>query len=357
METLTMPVHNLFMELHSMTENMEASRRIGFQNGFFRSRKKRGIVSQYFVFPRAFDSRSVYVGKDSEVLRGVIERFHDGKKEANEFKTETGRISKMLMASGVNHLDSNSFRVIDSFADGGIFRLGGVLIGTNAFNILGNTLGVRWEQNTIQTQDVDFAKNSVKFASLKTTNTIEKFSVPDRIKVLEMGLTPVLSLDFRTPSTSYSNRKGFKVDFLVPLIGRRTETPCFIHDFNFCAKPIQFLDYLIEKTCETTVVSAVGSIKVTVPHPARFAFHKLIVAVNRPVTEESKAVKDIHQAWQLFEVLMERRPDDLQDAFEALTDSTKQRGLGWLKHVRGGLRRMDSQKKEFSKLIREQFSL
>ena len=337
-----------------MTENREAAREIGFQNGFFRFKQKRGVASCYFTFPRALDSQCVYVGQDSTEMRGLVERFHQGKQEAAEYNAEIRRVAKMLTGAGINHLDIESFRVIDSFAQGGLFRLGGVLVGTHAFNIIGNTLGLQWVHQTSHTQDVDFAKGSVKFASNRTTETREKFSVPDRLNMLEMGLTPVPALDLRMPSTSYSNKKGFRVDFRVPLVGKKVR-PYLIRDFNVGAQLVRFLDFLIEETFETTAISTIGSIKVTVPHPARFAFHKLIVAAERSITEEPKAVKDIHQAWQLFEVLMERRPDDLHEAFTALTDPLKERGLGWLKRVQKGLMRMDYQKQEVAERLRKQF--
>lgn len=355
MEMLSLPVHNLFMELHAMTSNREAFRSIGFQNGFFSPIKKRGIASHYFILPRALDSKRVYAGKDSHEMRQLIQAFHEGKDESEAFRVEIRKISKMLKASDVMCLDRDTFRVIDSFNDGGLFRLGGVLIGTHAFTVIGNNLGKKWQNPALRTQDVDFAKGSVKFASSQTTETQEKLSIPDRINMLKMGLTPVPALNWNGHSTSFSNKRGFRVDFLVPLVGKPKDSTVFIKDFNVAATPMRFLDYLIEETFETTAVSSSGSVTVTVPHPERFAFHKLIVAANRPKHEAPKVRKDIHQAWQLFEILLEREPDDLYEAREALTDSTKERGEGWLKHVRKGLRYMDHQNKAMADQLRKSF--
>ena len=173
--------------------------------------------------------------------------------------------------------------------------------------------------------------------------------------MLKMGLAPVPALNWKEDATSFSNKKGFKVDFLVPLMGNDKNGTVFLKDFNVAALPIRFLDYLIEKTFETTAVSSAGSVKVTVPYPERFVFHKLIVAGNRPKHEMPKARKDIHQAWQLFEILLERYPDDLHEAREALTDATKQRGAGWLNHVRKGLRLMNQQNQTVANRIRKAF--
>lgn len=53
------------------------------------------------------------------------------------------------------------------------------------------------------------------------------------------------------------------------------------------------------------------------PTPARYALHKLVVAQRRPATQQTKALKDIDQAVQLVEVLLEFRPGDLTLAWEA----------------------------------------
>jgi len=70
----------------------------------------------------------------------------------------------------------------------------------------------------------------------------------------------------------------------------------------------------------------------TVPQPARFALHKLIVATRRSATEESKRQKkDVWQASSLIEVLLEERPHGLRAAWNALPWQTQARdGMRWL---------------------------
>ena len=57
---------------------------------------------------------------------------------------------------------------------------------------------------------------------------------------------------------------------------------------------------------------------VNVPAPARFALHKLLVAQLRPASFAAKAEKDILQAAQVLEVLVEDRPGDIALAWTAL---------------------------------------
>jgi hypothetical protein len=77
------------------------------------------------------------------------------------------------------------------------------------------------------------------------------------------------------------------------------------------------MDFLIEKTTRAAVVGGSG-ILVNVPLPGRYALHKLWVAKNRPVSEHTKARKDIAQAQQVIDVLLEDRNEDLESAVTAM---------------------------------------
>jgi hypothetical protein len=57
-----------------------------------------------------------------------------------------------------------------------------------------------------------------------------------------------------------------------------------------------------------------GAVLVTVPAPARYALHKLLVSQTRSAVQQTKAGKDLQQAALLLEVLAEDRPDDLAAA-------------------------------------------
>ena len=77
------------------------------------------------------------------------------------------------------------------------------------------------------------------------------------------------------------------------------------------------MDYLIERTAKAAVLGG-GGILVNVPLPARYALHKLWVAKNRPVSEQTKARKDRSQARQVVEVLLADRPGDIEEAVDAM---------------------------------------
>ena len=62
------------------------------------------------------------------------------------------------------------------YSDGGVFRLDGVLVGTHAFLVLGNILGVPWDGGSIRTQDIDIA------LAPSQNNNLTKNRPPDKKK-------------------------------------------------------------------------------------------------------------------------------------------------------------------------------
>jgi hypothetical protein len=96
---------------------------------------------------------------------------------------------------------------------------------------------------------------------------------------------------------------------------------------------MKFLDFVTELPVTAAVVNG-GGVSVSVPDPARFAVHKLIVAGERPAAMHTKREKDLWQAAQLFEVLVEERQGDLRLAWDALTE----RGGGWVRRAEAGLK-------------------
>ena len=74
-----------------------------------------------------------------------------------------------------------------------------------------------------------------------------------------------------------------------------------------------------------------------VPHPARYAFHKLLVLAERKGTFQTKANKDLLQAGMLLTVLKERRQSEVKDIWGDLLS----RGRGWTTRAKRGLAALD----------------
>jgi hypothetical protein len=220
-------------------------------------------------------------------------------------------------------------RVLKALADSGLFHLDGVLLGTQAFIVLGNLLGFHWEKAALRTQDIDLGGRTSMSVGLFDIQA----DVPNALEGLQMGFIPVPSMDPKDPATSFKVRgHPLRVELLTPEKKSGQSRPVYIRRFQAAAQPLRFLDYLILNPVKGAVVNG-GGILVNVPQPARFALHKLIISGERVVTAHSKVQKDLFQAAQLLTVLLEERPGDLQLAWEAI----KQQGPGWVRRVRKAL--------------------
>jgi hypothetical protein len=201
-----------------------------------------------------------------------------------------------------------------------------VLVGTHAFLVLGNLLGVRWESAGLRTEDVDIASERTLAIAVPAIRA----DVPKILESLEMGFLPVPGLSPRAPSTSFKVRgRALRVDLLTPQVrGKRGPVP--IPRLGAAAEPLPYLEFVLEETQPAAVVGGAG-VLVNVPSAARFALHKLLVARARPATMQTKAGKDLHQAAQVIAALGEDRPGDLRRAWRALVKR------GWTKAIRPGL--------------------
>ncbi len=224
-------------------------------------------------------------------------------------------------------------KVLSLLADSGVFRMGGILVGTQAFAAYGNMLGVRFEKQSLRTQDVDVAQD--RAIGIALSQEASPVNVEQSLVQSGMGFLPVPALDPRLPSTSFKIRgRDLRVDFLTPMIGAESSKPVFLPALGVSAHPLRFLHYLIKDPTQAVLVGGPG-ILVNVPDPARFAFHKLWISGKRPVSEQTKALKDLRQGGDLLEVLLEDRPDDLPPAWDDLAHNpsvvkTVRRAIGRL---------------------------
>ncbi|MGV8082320.1 MAG: GSU2403 family nucleotidyltransferase fold protein [Coriobacteriia bacterium] len=317
-------VQTIYAELLEQLAAREASRAIGSTPGSFVTKKVKG--QEYYYFQHLGPGgakRQTYLGRRDATLDALAERFAAGREGIAADEESIERLAALLRAGGALLTDSVSARVLRALADIGVFHAGGVLVGTHAFVALGNVLGVRWA-SMLRTQDIDravSAKLDVAIAGLDA-------DLPSALESLEMGFLPVPGLDPVSPTTSFKVRgQSLRVDILTPTQSMQSH-PVRVPRFATAAQPLRFLDYLIEMPVRSAIING-GAVAVSVPDPARFALHKLIVAGERPAAMNAKREKDLSQAAQLLEVLSEDRPGDLAMAWEALAA----RGKSWGERV------------------------
>lgn len=78
------------------------------------------------------------------------------------------------------------------------------------------------------------------------------------------------------------------VEFLVPERGRGFDRPYPLPQLGLNAQALRFLEFLSAHTIKTTV----GSLRLTLPHPAAFALHKLLVLSRRASTDKQQRDRD-----------------------------------------------------------------
>lgn len=330
MERLSLQVQTAYAELLEQLVAAEAQRAIGYSQGAFVLKTVKGQA--YYYYQHALPGRIVqtYVGRRTPALDRVVARFKAGRDLAADERQRTTRLVALLRSGGAMAIDGPSRRVLEALADAAVFRLGGVLVGTQAFIALGNLLGVRWSGAGMRTEDIDIAGEPTLAVAVPALAA----DVPKVLDSLEMGFFPVPGLSPHHPSTSFKVRgRALRVDLLTPKRGGRT-APVPLPRFHTAAQPLPHLDYLIEEPHQAALVAGSG-ILVNVPAPARFAMHKLAVARSRAAAQQTKSSKDLDQAAQLVAVLAEERPGDLAAAWEALARRT-----ALARAVRAGMARL-----------------
>lgn len=321
MERIGSETVTLYADLRERLEMFEAMRNIASLSGEFTTKTVKGCVYHYFQATFSSGRTQIYIGRDSEEIRSLIEARKNGATDANSDEKMFQRLGSQVIAGGVTPLMPDMARIIRRMSDGSVFRLGGVIVGTVAYQILGAHLGVIWDGGSRMTQDVDLASDTRIAIAVPDLQA----DVPGIIESLQMGFFPVPRLSHTEPSTSYAIRgKTLRIDLLTPSRGGVT-APVFIRRLNAAATPLKYLDYLIEEPISAVMISGTPCL-VKVPQPARYALHKLIISQERYATAADKKRKDVLQAASMLELLREDHPGDIELAREAII----KRGTSWV---------------------------
>lgn len=329
---------SLYAELLERLLAESARRGVGKAPGMFTMKTVKGESYVYFQYSEPGGKvRQLYLGRAGPALERLAARFKQEKPEFEKERAGLERLCAQARAGGGWSMGVRAARVLKAFADAGVFEAGAVLVGTHAFGVIGNLLGMRLTGASLRTDDLDLAAVSLLAASGSTADA------EGALERLQMGFLPVPGLDSRHASTSFKVRgESLRVDFLTP---GKAGGPVAMPQLKTSAQPLPFMDYLIENPEKAAVLDA-GGFLVSVPSPARFALHKVLIAPERPVSQESKAGKDLAQAAQLLEALAEARPGDLRLAHDAL------RARGWLAHLARGAKRLAAANPEAAAALR-----
>lgn len=289
---------------------------------------KRYWYDQYRLGTEVVDR---YVGEDTPELRARLARHDEIARDLKANEQQRARLMRVLRAESYLMSDARTGQAVSAMARAGVFRLGGTLVGTQAFRLYEGELGVRisLDQSAV-TDDIDIA--SFERLSIVLDDSVEP-SLGDVFSRLKFEPLPSLS-----PGKVWRWRQTDRttlVEFLTPSFGEEEEIRP-LPALGVSAQSLHFLNFLIAEPLQVPLLYRSG-VLVQIPRPERFAIHKLIVADRRREgPDELKARKDRAQAAFLVEVLSEERPEDLAEAYAGALAA----GPAWRSRLSATLERM-----------------
>jgi hypothetical protein len=194
-------------------------------------------------------------------------------------------------------------------------------------------LGVRWHDGAT-TLDVDFAHAGRNISVALPANL--KIDVHGALESLEMGLLPILQFN-GAAGAQYRNPKDqeLRLDFVTAK--GRGEKPVMMKELNLAFQPLKFMEFSLEQPTQGCLFSSLGACIVNLPAPERFAVHKLIVSGERPMSERTKATKDLLQAAALAGYFL---ANGMPEVFNAAWRDAIARGKGWRARAEQGRKAM-----------------
>lgn len=334
---LTSSAQSAYAQLVDAALLSEHMRSVADLSGSFASKTVKGYKYWYYQYSEPSGKlKQIFVGPDNDAINALIAR-----KGEPAISQELGPLAGSAVALGCADVLPKHLRVIRRLAEYGFFGAGGVLIGTHAFLAYGNMLGVRWGDAS-RTQDVDFA-HAGKNLALALPSNIE-VRTHDAIESLKMGLLPISGLSGKSGATYLAPRDpAFRLDFLTTL-HREGEAPYEHPQLHVTLQPLKFMEFSLEQIQQAVLFNAEGAVVVNVPHPARYALHKLLVYGEREGTFAAKAGKDLMQAASLLTLFKERRAWEIEEAWTDLIN----RGPGWLSRIKRGMNALNQSHPELT---------
>jgi hypothetical protein len=317
----TMASQTAFANLDSASRQAHLTRDGSWLDGGFTTKKIGGGNYTYYQYKQAGKVHQIYLGGDSRALDELKLLMAKPCLSKEHLKN----LGTSAVELGASLLKNTEFDVISGLANHRFFEAGGVLVGTSAFLAFQNMLGVTWHLAN-RTEDIDFAHAGRKLSLAFPDAVVSDTSTA--IESLKMGFIPNKS----GTTFTHPDEPDFQLDFLTAKV-KDGDDPIRFPQLNITLQPLKFMEFSMEDTSQTTLISKKGVVVVNVPNPGRFALHKLLISSERRGNGKVKAYKDLEQAACLIDYLVKEDPHTLSKAWDAI----KQNGPGWLKRCNEGL--------------------
>jgi len=275
---------------------------------------------QRFAYRYRYDAAgkriTEYLGALSD--EATASKLEQAREEIKDQAT-IAQYSQQLRKIGFYSADNSTLVTVASLFNAGIFGGGGVLIGTHAFGVILNELGVSASPFPM-TEDVDVARaGRIEVAALPEGGLL------NLLKQTGLPFHEVPTLKRGAPSTSYKVRgRKLRVDLLVP-----TRTAPYkavpLPELGAHAMGLPYLEYLLKATIQSVLIGRDRIVPITVPHPGWFCLHKLALFSLRTGADNPKREKDVFQAAVLAAALTREQDFLLNEAIVGMDKTLRAR--------------------------------
>lgn len=254
-----------------------------------------------FVYRYRYDANgkrvTEYLGAASDDATAA--KLVQARQEIDEQATIADYCQK-LRRIGFYSADNSTLVTVASLFNAGVFGGGAMLVGTHAYGVILNELGVSASPMAM-TEDVDVARAGRIELAAPTDDGL-------------LGLLQQTGLPFHEvptlkrggPSTSFKVRgRKLKVDLLMPARGKPYEAIA-VAELNAHAMGLPYLEYLLKDTVTSVLIGRDRMVPVTVPHAGWFCLHKLALYALRTGADNPKREKDVMQAAVLAQALAQK---------------------------------------------------
>lgn len=326
MEALDLALRTLFMEYQEAVLQRHA-----LENSLkLHSLVKKKIKGKIYWYKQTYDAdgriKQAYYAPSTPALEKEI------KKGREAIQAKRGLLSKLrkmevkrthvLKKGGLPALETPISQILDPLSKQEVVYHHGVLVGSLAFSGYVGLLGFLFDGQSLKTQDIDIVRDSTLLPQ-----GIEPIQIASIFPNRGNLFSEIPSLNPKGLPSSFVHASGVRIDFLTPLRGAQRKSYASPGILQVGAEPLRFLDFLIADRLDTVLLGHKGGIPVTLPHPARFAVHKMIVSSRRDLAFGSKKQKDLLQASQLILACQEACPNELKQCLR----EAMQRGKKWKK--------------------------
>jgi hypothetical protein len=291
-------------------------------------RTRDGVEYIYAKVPVGTDRVDRFIGKAGDAQAEIeANRLQQGMALARERR----RLVSMLRHNGFAGPDRTLGAALDALAQAGLFEGGAVLVGTAAYLVSEGVTGSRLPASLSMTGDLDLAT-----ASLELTAAPPE-ALADILRRADRSFEPVMPLNPKQPAARFRNAEGYLVDLVTPMRRRDQPAPAPLPALEAGAMPLQHMAWLIADPVRTVALWGAG-VPVTVPQPAKYAVHKLILAQKREAADRLKRTKDLAQGQAMIEALLRHDPFGLEDT---IAEARAQGDKGWARPLNRSLREVD----------------